>query len=303
MSGGVPASEAARASDSRGSSLPRRRRPDSDSAPRSALALSEPRTVRVGWFAGAVLVAACMQASAADDDGQGEPGVTPYRPTVSNPADLSAPGWLEAELGGLRTLNEDHSRHDSVPWLLKYALDENYGLLIGGNGYVNAQIPGAPSQSSFGDTSLEWKQRFALNDKTAIGFEAGVLIPTASQDLGVGKAQWLVNGILSTDLGSVHLDVNVGEAHGGAQPMGVSLWQTTWAAAISRPIVGDLGAALELSGVYQQGTATQSQALFALSYNWSRKLVLDCGAAYGLTNGAHDRSFFAGATFLIGRLH
>ena len=263
-----------------------------------------PRATCVCLFAVSMLAGMSLHAAAADldNDNDNEPTVTPYRPTVSNPADLSAPGWFEGEVGGLRTLNEDHSRNGSVPWLLKYALDENYGLLLGGNGYVSQQLPGAPRQSSFGDTSIEWKQRFPVSDKAAFGIEAGVLVPTASHDLGVGKPQWLINGIFSTDLGESHLDVNLEEAHGGAEPTGVSLWQTTWAAAISHPISGDWGAALELSGIYQSGAATQSQALFALNYNWSRRLVLDCGAAYGLTHAAHDRSFFAGATFLIGRL-
>ena len=261
------------------------------------------RTTRVGLLLVAILAGLSLHVQAADDDkDNNEPTVTPYRPTVSNPADLSAPGWFEGEVGGLRTLNQDHSRDGSVPWLLKYALDENYGLLVGGNAYVSQQLPGAPTQSSFGDTSIEWKQRFPVSDNAAFGIEAGVLVPTASHDLGVGTPQWLVNGIFSTDLGESHLDVNLGEAHGGAEPAGVSLWQTTWAAAISHPLAGDWGAAFELSGVYQSGTATQSQALFALNYNWSRRLVLDCGAAYGLTHAAHDRSFFAGATFLIGRL-
>jgi len=231
-----------------------------------------------------------------------EPAVTPYRPTVSNPADLSAPGWLEAELGGQRSYNEDRSRNDSVPWVLKYAFDENHGLLLGGGGYVSAQAPGAPSQASFGDTYLEWKQRFPVSDSAAFGIEAGVVAPTATHNLGAGKAQWLVNGIFSTDLGALHLDANLGETRGGDTPAQVSSWQTGWAAAISRPLAGNWGAAFELSGIYQQGAATQSQALFALSYNWSRQLVLDCGAAYGLTHAAHDRSLFAGATFMIGRL-
>jgi hypothetical protein len=249
----------------------------------------------------AVLLAGSMNACA--DDENPEPSVTPYRPTVSNPADLPVPGWLEGEFGGLRTLGEDHTRDDSVPWLLKYAFDENHGLLFGGNGYVSSQLPGVPTQDSFGDTSLEWKQRFPISEKAAFGIEAGVLMPMASHDLGVGKPQWLVNGIFSADLGTLHLDVNVGETHGGVEPDNVSLWQSTWAAAISHPLAGNWGAAFELSGIYRQGTAAQGQALFALNYNWSRQLVLDCGAAYGLTRAAHDRSFFAGATFLLGRLH
>ena len=258
------------------------------------------RTIRTGLLVVAILAGSSVHAQAADDDN--EPSVTPYRPTVSNPADLSAPGWLEAEVGGLRTLNEDHSHNDSVPWLLKYALDENYGLLLGGNGYVSQQLAGAPAQDSFGDVSLAWKQRFPVSEKTAFGIEAGVIAPTASHDLGVGKSLWFVNGIFSTDLDALHLDVNLGEAHGGAEQTGVSLWQTAWAAAISRPLFGDWGAAFELSGIYQSGSAAQSRALFALNYNWSRRLVLDCGTAYGLTHAAHDRSFFAGATVLIGHL-
>jgi len=274
-------------------------------------------TVCMAWLATSVLIGVSIHARAADDErgldqtsttseapgpSPDQPSVTPYRPTVSNPADLSAPGWLEAELGGLRSYNEDHSRSDNVPWLLKYAFDENYGLLLGGGGYVSSQVPGAPSQASFGDTFLEWKQRFPVSDTAAFGVEAGVVAPTASHNLGAGKPQWLVNGIFSTDLGALHLDVNLAETRGGETPVQVSPWQTAWAAAISRPLAGNWGGAFELSGTYQQGAPTQSQALFALSYNWSRQLVLDCGAAYGLTHAAHDRSLFAGATFMIGRL-
>jgi hypothetical protein len=248
----------------------------------------------------AILLSSCGCALADDEDT--EPSVTPYRPTVSNPADLPVPGWIEGEFGGLHTSGEDHSRADSVPWLLKYAFDENHGLLLGGNAYVSAQPAGASKQSSFGDTFLEWKQRFPVSDKTAFGIEAGVVAPTASQDLGIGKAQWEANGIFSSDLGAMHLDLNLGEARGGEQPMSVSPWQTTWAAAISTSLTDNWGTAFEFSGTHQHGLATQSQALLAFTCNVSHRLVLDAGGAYGLTRAAHDRSIFAGATVLIGRL-
>jgi hypothetical protein len=247
-----------------------------------------------------MLAGFCGGAQAASDDD--DPSVTPYRPTVSNPADLSAPGWLEAEFGGLRTFGEDHSRSDSVPWLLKYAFDENYGLLLGGNAYVSAQAPGVSRQSGVGDTSLEWKQRFPVNDKTAFGIEAGVVAPTAAHALGVGKPEWLVNGIFSADVGALHLDLNLGGAHASAHDATSSPWQTTWAAAISRPLTADWGAAFELSGTHQRGSATTSQALAAVNYNLSHRVVLDTGVTYGLTRAAHDRSVFAGATVLLGRL-
>jgi hypothetical protein len=251
-------------------------------------------------FVLAVLLSSCGCALADDEDT--EPSVTPYRPTVSNPADLPVPGWLEGEFGGLHTSGEDHSRADSVPWLLKYAFDENHGLLLGGNAYVSAQPAGASKQSSFGDTFLEWKQRFPLSDKAAFGIEAGVVAPTASHDLGIGKAQWEANGIFSSDLGAMHLDLNLGEARGGEQPMNVSPWQTTWAAAMSTALTDAWGTAFEYSGAHQHGLATQSQALLAFTYSVSHRLVLDAGGAYGLAHSAHDRSVFAGATVLIGQL-
>jgi len=247
-----------------------------------------------------VLLWSCSCALADDEDT--EPSVTPYRPTVSNPADLPVPGWLEGEFGGLHTSDEDHSRADSVPWLLKYAFDENHGLLLGGNAYVSAQPAGASRQSSFGDTFVEWKQRFPVSDKAAFGIEAGVVAPNASHDLGIGKAQWEANAIFSSDLGAMHLDLNLGEARGGEQPINVSPWQTTWAAAMSTSLNESWGTAFEFSGVHQRGLATQSQALLAFTCNVSHRLVLDAGGAYGLTHSAHDRSVFAGATVLIGRL-
>jgi len=246
------------------------------------------------------LLICCASSRAAGEDS--EPSVTPYRPTVSNPADLPVPGWLEAEFGGLRVLGDDRSRSDSAPWLLKYAFDEDHGLLLGGNAYVSAQTPGAPAQSGLGDTFLEWKQRFPVTDKAAFGIEAGVVAPTAGRNLGIGKPQWLINGIFSDDLGALHLDLNLGEAHGGDQPAQVSPWQTAWAAAISAALPGEWGAAFELSGTHQRGTPAQSQALFALSYNVSHRLSLDAGTAYGLAHAARGRSLFAGATVLLGRL-
>jgi len=253
-----------------------------------------------GIAAAIALLGLCGAVHAADDDS--DPAVTPYRPTVSNPADLPVPGWLEAEFGALRVLGEDRSRSDSAPWLLKYAFDENHGLLLGGNAFVSERMPGASTRHSIGDTFLEWKQRFPLTDKAAFGIEAGVVAPTAGHDLGIGKPQWLINGIFSDDLGALHLDVNVGEAHGGDQPTRVSSWQTAWAAAISAPLAGDWGAAFELSGTRQRGTATQSEALLALSYNVSHRLSLDAGTAWGLARSAHGRGLFAGATVLLGRL-
>ena len=52
-----------------------------------------------------VALLACVACAHADDDGG--PAVVPYRPSVSTPAQLSAPGWVELEAGGLQARGPD----------------------------------------------------------------------------------------------------------------------------------------------------------------------------------------------------
>jgi hypothetical protein len=257
----------------------------------------------VGRRAAGLIVAfgAAAAAAAARADEADAPAVTPYRPTVSDPADLSAPGWLEAEFGGLRTLGADGSASNGVPFLLKYSFDEDHGILVGGNAYTSVHSA-AMRDRGVGDLVIEWKQRFAAGAGTAFGVEAGAIVPSASADLGVGQPAWLVNGIFSSDLGPLHLDLNLAQTRFSRRAADVSAWQSQWAASVSAAPAEDLGVAFELSGTHQRGMPTRSQALVAVSRNVSRRLVVDAGVARGLAHDAHDRSFFAGATFLVGRL-
>lgn len=211
---------------------------------------------RLAFVAG-LLAARLTNANDVDD-----PSVTPYRPTVSNPADLSAPGWLEMEIGGL-----SQEGSDSLPYLLKYAFNENSGLLLGGQS---------------GNTFLEWKQRFQVQEGMSFGIEAGVQ---------TGTNAYIVNGIYSVDLETFHLDLN----YGGIRYTQLSQWQTTWAAAISRPINDKFGAAFEVSD-----QAGYHQTLEAINYNLSKRCVLDFGITQGIDHGGSG--LFVGGTFLVGRL-
>jgi hypothetical protein len=249
-----------------------------------------------------IVVAYSLSATVVRADDTSEPAVTPYRPSVSNPANLPIPGWIEGEFGGQHIAGDDGSRNDSVPWLLKYAFDENHGVLIGGNAHAHNAPVGASSHAGFGDLLLEWKQRFPVSDKAAFGVEAGALLPTAAADLGVGKPAWIVNAIYSCDLGALHLDLNAGGTRYTKKSNGLAQWQSAWAVAGSWSLTDVFGAALELSGNHQRGAANASQILGAINYNRSTHLVFDAGLAYGLTHAAHDVSIFAGATVYLGRL-
>lgn len=250
---------------------------------------------------GFALLVAAGAAMAAESDGD-EPAATPYRPTVSNPADLPVPGWLEFEAGVLSDHQTGSTRTDTLPWLLKYAFDENSGVLVGGNALDRVRAPGQ-RDSGVGDTFVEYKRRLPVSDGVAFGIEAGVELPTAPSAIGIGKPAWIANGIFSSDLGAAHVDVNVGATYFSEHAVQASAWQRAWAVALSHPLGEAFGAALELSGTAQRGAGHSHQALAALNYNATRRVVFDVGVAYGLDRAAHDRSLFCGGTFLLGKLH
>jgi len=242
--------------------------------------------------------ARAQDASAADDS----PSVTPYRPTVSDPATLSAPGWVELESGVAFVRDADATRTASVPYLIKYAFDADRGILIGGDAWIDANPRGARGTHGVGDTFVEWKQRFAVDEHSAFGIEAGAVAPTAPDALGNGKPAYVATGIYSVDFGATHLDLNAGGTHFTRNAPHASAWQSAWAAAVSRPFNDTFGATAELSGSAQRGAGHAHQLLGAITYNPARRCALDAGLAYGLDRGGHSREIFLGATVLVGRL-
>ena len=247
-------------------------------------------------LAAGILLAAAARAPACAAE---EPSATPYRPTVSNPAALPVPGYLEVEAGFLRTRNDDPRRRDSLPVLFKYAFTENVGVLLGGEAHVRQYSDIDGRATGVGDTNLTLKLNHTVNDKFALGLEAGIKLPTAKDLIGSGKHDKIVNGIVSAELGEAALDVNLGAQRLGAVNPGESRTAYTWAAALSYPLGDTWGIAGEFSGVKQGGVPDTSQFLVAVSYNVSKKVVLDAGMAWGLTKASTDRAVFAGITVLL----
>ena len=128
-----------------------------------------------GFFGLVTMLALWGAGCARADD---TPAATPYRPTIANPAALSAPGWLEVEAGFQGDRGRDLSG-DSVPYLLKYAFTNDWGLLLGGNAYIRNVDLGGQASDGFGDTELLVKHRIPVLDGTAFGFETGARFPTA----------------------------------------------------------------------------------------------------------------------------
>jgi hypothetical protein len=249
-------------------------------------------------------VLACLGCSNAGAQGELEelPSVTPYRPSVATPAALSAPGWLEIEAGLQFERGADDAHRDSLPYTLKLAFTPDWGVRLGGEAWVRQADDNSPQVVGFGDTSIVLKRRFAVNDASAFGLEAGVTLPTGHRGISSGKSDYSLNSIYSADIGSYHTDLNLEATRVGAVDPGVSRAQTLWAASLSKALSDRWGLTGEFSGTNQHGVEATSQFLFAASYGVSKRLVLDAGLARSIRPGAPDRSVFMGLTALGPRL-
>jgi hypothetical protein len=226
--------------------------------------------------------------------------VTPYRPSVSTPAQLPAVGQLEFEAGVLssRTGSE---RRDSVPVLFKLAFSKEWGVLIGGDSVVQQREADGTRMRGLGDTNLTLKRAFVVDDATAYGLELSAKLPTARDAIGSGKADYTVNTIYSHDLGKLHLDANANLTRLGAPEPGTGRHQTGLAASFSLPVDERWSAVAELSGTHRAGEHT-AQLLLAATWSPSKQLTFDAGMARGLTHDSPDWSLFTGVVLPLGHV-
>lgn len=254
--------------------------------------------MKFGYFLASLLA---MSISAYADESLDDYAIIPYRPSVSSPAQLPSAGHLELELGGLSSKTNDEHRN-SVPYGLKLAFNQEWGILVGGEAYVSTNDGQGNRDYGFGDTTLVLKHAFLMSDTTAMGLEFGVKLPTAKDSVGSGKTDYSVNGILSHDFGDVHLDANLNFTHVGLVNAGEASIQTGEAASFSYPLNEKLAVIAELSGVQRSGTASTAQLLTAITYSPSKVLTFDVGAAKGLNQASQDYSLFFGMVLPIAKL-
>jgi hypothetical protein len=244
------------------------------------------------------LAFAAQGACAEDSGASGELKATPYRPTVSNPADLPVPRHIEWEAGGLTTHDPYGERSGSVPYLLKYAFNEDFGVLVGGDSFLSDRADGH-TDTGWGDTNVVAKFHHALSESTGLGLEASAKLPTATADLGSRHADYTMNGIVSTEVSGCDVDLNASYTRLGVADPGTKRGVLGWAVAASHDMGERWGVAGELSGDQQDGVRSATQFLAALSYAAEPTLVFDGGALAGLNRGASHYGLFAGLTMLL----
>ena len=228
--------------------------------------------------------------------------VTPYRPTVSNPAQLPVPGYLELEWGWqtLREKSEKASRH-GMPYLVKFAFSDRVGLLVGGDVVQVRQVDQGSTLGGFGDMTSVLKLHVPLPTKnvSALGLEGGIKFPTAPETLGTGRMDYLINGIYSGSVGRFGVDLNLGLTYLGLVSGHEGKALLTWAAATSFALSNRWSLAGEFAGSAREGVKPFSQFLTSTSYALLPTLVIDAGAAFGLNGASQEWTVFTGMTVLL----
>jgi hypothetical protein len=238
-------------------------------------------------------------------DAADEVAVTPYRPTVSTPAALSAPGWIEVEMGVQDSNGGTPTPRDSAPYTVKLAFSDDWGVRLGGELWVRDVGAKGRNINAIGDTSVVLKRRFAVNDQSAFGLEVGVMSPTAPAGLhaGSGGTDYGMNAIYSRDFASAfHTDLNYSVTRVGLASTGESRDLKLWAVALSYAVNPQWGLTSELSGTQQTGTDSTQQLLLAATYSPSKRITWDFGFMRGMTAATPTWSMLAGCTFLVSRL-
>ena len=202
-------------------------------------------------------------------------------------------GWQYIEGGDYR-----HRNH--FPYVLKYAFDEDWGVLVGGDSYISQlEKDEIFSNEGYGSIAAQLKHRITWNENLHFGVETGL----AHRVMDGGVTDGILNGIYSHDIGPVRVDINLGLTRLGENVPGQSPWIGAWQLAVGFPLDGDFGGAIEVSGYHQTGEPAFTQILGTLNYALHPLVVLDTGIALGTSQAAHDVSIFNGVAILLWRVY
>jgi len=230
---------------------------------------------------------------------------TPYRPTLSNPAQLPIPGYLEVEMGwqSLKDKATDDHRH-SVPYLVKFAFTDRVGLLVGGEAVVVNDREIGSSVAGFGDLTPLLKLNFPLPSETAsaFGLEVGAKLPTAPSTIGSQHTNYIATGIYSLSRGPLGVDLNLGYTRLGDAPSGTGKDRVFWAASAGYAITPRWGMGGEFAGTARQSVKPFAQFLAFTNYVVAPRVVADTGRAFGLNGASQEWTAFAGLTILVGKV-
>lgn len=232
------------------------------------------------------------------------PAADPARPTVTSPAHIPPPGYLQFEQGAL--IVSGAGNFDTQTTLLQCAkISLNHRIMVQEQWQPesNTRTSGV-SQNSAGSVALgaqvlltDEKEGHSLRPTLAIGFLDTVHAGPAPEYDG-GSAIRSLALLGAGDIKAFHYDANLilNQVNNGS----VRRAQLGQALAITRNITPKLSVTAEVWHFAQPFTRSHAVGnIYAAGYTLKPTLVLDAGFNHGLTNtSAHWYGFF-GFTYLL----
>lgn len=260
------------------------------------------RLVCAGCVLGAPLPVRAQGKEAGEAPDKSPPAVNAGRPTVTDPAALTAPGWLETEFGGVKSL--DRGRDFTTPFLLKLtSRNKRLQYRLATDGFL---FPGQGS-NGFGDTYAALQYLFAPQDRAKFDFagRATVKIPTAPAFLGTRKFDYNLLLLASRDFSpALHGDFNLGFSSLSRQGGPGTDGQIMASASLSLPIKGGrwqyTNELVYFSPI--QGSRAQVTTMHGFTYAVHRYDVYDVAVQWQLHGDGATWQLLFGRTFHLGRL-
>jgi Putative MetA-pathway of phenol degradation len=248
--------------------------------------------------------AANAQSSSANDPDF----IVPSRPTVSNPAEFQRPGVLQLEYGYNANLRAPGvSLEQDTPLALRFAVNRRV-LLEFDEDSPFSQTNGRRRTTGAGDIELgiQVVLQHEKESRPGVAFAYFVKLPSASstKGLGTGRVDHALTGLVSKSLRGTTIDFNFTYLVAGRTISSGHDSSGQAALALARPVSKKFGVEGEISGSSRQDQQPGSLfALGAVTYQVNRRLILDTGMRFGLTEEVPRVGFFAGITVGIADLY
>lgn len=227
----------------------------------------------------------------------------PGRPTVSTPATLTPPGYVQFESGVLGAEKSgEFSNRTGIETVVKLSLARRFELLVQTEPMVFSDLGNRTDHRPgevFAGFQTVVKHGEGLQPTVSVSyFRRLYASPAPELDLGTNRQSALL--LVSFDVKKFHVDTNGIVTEQITDEGGIHRAQFGQTLSISHPVSGKLSFSGELWHFSQPLTRSNAVGLLlAPSYNVNRFLVLDGGFNRGLTSTSTRWEIFAGFTFLV----
>jgi hypothetical protein len=252
---------------------------------------------------GIALTPIALPARSVAQTAEDAPAANPGRPTVSTPATLTSPEYLQFEVGGIGAEKSGgFANRFSLEAVAKLSLNRRFELIAAAEPFAVADI-GESTRTSTGDFFAGVQALVhhgeGLHPSVAVSYFRR-LYSGSAPDFDIGSSRQSALLLVSFDAGKFHVDTNGFVNEQISDSGAVHRAQFGQTLSISHPLIANTGLTGELWHFTQPfDRANAAGLLIAPTYNVSRWLVIDVGFNRGLTATSTRWEIFAGFTYLL----